>query len=951
MATNPINPNCPNCNKSGLAILPVRYAVVPPSVQGRLPEPLGDKVTDVKLAHYKYALRTLRQGFVYLYYERHARGSYIKWEVYSVSVMGTLWKQPSTQAIDIVFADPACSRNGHNIPASVISIERPEKCGAVWIAFSEHAWCQDTFALFEKDRVARERRMQSFEPKKWITSHHCHHALRATQAHVGEILEYKDRQAYNEILPALRVPSISQPDGSFSASKLRAQTTRHHFYGRRTQTGDLVRQMAEIGTNASKEPHAPAIIALWDAAGIAQELAGFTHQVVGWVEKYNNERELEIHALNTIEGLKKALPAAASAAKAQSHQGVLQRSRSDPIHPQQRAAASRLKEPQRSRMLEIYDILDDWSARNLGYDRLRERLYQANLLDEPARSATIAGLKIEAEQHRRSQQEHLEKKVEEAGAGKWERYEAKLDKKAYEPFMARQQELHRTAARILEDRTGDLLAWLESPSLISALTEFHTDNVHDGAMFEQLIGELVHGMNGSLKGSAKIDEWVRQMRSSETNLLWRTIALNQKNAMEELDAVLAEASRHKQARTLASTLNWTNYVAKSLKAFADTYKKLVSFDNANTSASSAAGARAFDVKLKPVNMRGVDKFGVSVGDRVFKAFRVNGLADYVSEKIIQHVFAVRAFVSPDDSAKLIEVQAKNEELSRSQTLKRLATASTFMAADMPLIRTAQTAALEEAWKEFKSRLPAGPTAVKDARLAVAVMLIEGVSFNKLIADCAVKNDAKSWWGLTASGLTITSALFDVASTSAKSVFGGESWSYQRLKLAGGILSSAAASITAVLDLIDADKFYGKGDRLTAYSYLAKGILGGASAGLTAATTFTYSAPLIGRLTGHAGLSTAAGAISARAAKIIACRILFMSAGAWLTVVIFSIQIFIWVLSNDALEEWCSLCAFGLDRESPNSYRAIATQSLALANALREIGIPAHEATVSMQGGK
>lgn len=71
--TNPQNPNCPNCNKSGLAILPVRYAVVPLDISAKLPESLGDKVTSTKLSHNKYALRTLRQGFLYLLHEKHPR--------------------------------------------------------------------------------------------------------------------------------------------------------------------------------------------------------------------------------------------------------------------------------------------------------------------------------------------------------------------------------------------------------------------------------------------------------------------------------------------------------------------------------------------------------------------------------------------------------------------------------------------------------------------------------------------------------------------------------------------------------------------------------------------------------------------------------------------------------------------------------------------------------------
>ncbi len=132
MITNTNNPKCPNCNKNGLAILPVRYAVVPLEADATLPETLGDKVKDVKLKYHKYALRTLRQGFVYLFYEKHARGSILKWEVYGVSQAGTLWKKFSPYTTQSFVTEPACSIKGHHIPASIIAIEKPEKCGKVW---------------------------------------------------------------------------------------------------------------------------------------------------------------------------------------------------------------------------------------------------------------------------------------------------------------------------------------------------------------------------------------------------------------------------------------------------------------------------------------------------------------------------------------------------------------------------------------------------------------------------------------------------------------------------------------------------------------------------------------------------------------------------------------------------------------------------------------------------
>jgi hypothetical protein len=935
--TNLNNRDCPNCNKSGLAVLPVRYAVVPHSVSATLPERLGNRVSDVKLAHHKYALRILRQGFVYLFYEKHSRGSHIKWETYSVSAAGTLWKQLSINAITPLSDEPACSRTGHNIPASVIAIEKPEKCGKVWMAFSEHAWSTDTFELFEKDRVARDRRMQTFEPAKWIATSDYRHGLVASEDNVQQILEYKDRSASSALLPTTQLPALIGPDGSFVATTLKKQTTRYPFCTRQSQTTDLVKLMKNVGATHAGKDNPPAIVALWDAVGITHELAGFAHDVLGWVDKYNHDKALEIDAMNAIEGLKKALPEKAVEQAHRVEGTTIARARAGTMNVERRANAAHLAEPQRSQMIEVCDLLDYWASKNLHYDVLETQLLRANELPEPERSAEIASIRAKTEQFFSKRDNSEKGRVDRTRAHAWPKYEKKINQTAYEDFQRQHAAMLNAADRILEDRTADLIAWLESSSLVAAFTEFHTDNIHDGLAFNEQVAEAVHGINASVKGGALIDKWIQLMKRGETNLLGRAIALNQKESMAELGAVLAEANEHQTARRLASTINWIGYTSKSLKALADTYKKVISFQNANAAAAAAGGSKAFGATLKPVNMRGIDKLVSSTGDRFFKAFGVPGLADHASEKIIQHIFSLRAFVSAEDSAELIEAQAKNEGIVRSQQLQRLRTAKAFMAADTPAIRTVQSEALGKAWEQFKAKSAGAASSMKDARLALLVMLIEGVNFAKLAADCEMKKDAKIWWSLTASGLTITSTLFETASVPAKALFGAESWSYQRIKLAGGLLGSTASAIGAVLDFRDAAKFSGKKNFSLFALYAAKGTLGSINAGLTVASAFTYAAPLIGRLTGNAALGTAIRVVGTRAAAVIGMRILFMSAGVWVTVLVFGVQVLIWMISDDALEEWCLLCAFGKSSTSGQAFRSTKTQANALDKALLEIG--------------
>ena len=358
--------------------------------------------------------------------------------------------------------------------------------------------------------------------------------------------------------------------------------------------------------------------------------------------------------------------------------------------------------------------------------------------------------------------------------------------------------------------------WLEAPLFVDALEDYHPANISDGLEFEDAIGTVVFGMGSSKPGQELLGKWISRARiDMRSNLAWRAIALNQTAGIKDLHDALDEAEKHKSDRTIAQALTIEGYLTKLLKAFADTYKKAVSVNNANTSAQSTKGSTAFGAKINPVNTRGMDALAVTLGDDVFRHFKVNGLGDFLSEKIIQHIFSLRAFVIPADSIHLIVQQSKAQGLERAQMLERLRSARGLLAADSPHARTIQAQALGDAWSNFKNTHKDGANAIRDARLAVVVMLIEGLNFQKLLADCTIKNDAKSWWSLAASTMSISSALFDIASVPAKNILGGElrdatgavvknlpgaeSWNYQRLKLFGGVLSVAGAVIGVGLD--------------------------------------------------------------------------------------------------------------------------------------------------------
>lgn len=89
------------------------------------------------------------------------------------------------------------------------------------------------------------------------------------------------------------------------------------------------------------------------------------------------------------------------------------------------------------------------------------------------------------------------------------------------------------------------------------------------------------------------------------------------------------------------------------------------------------------------------------------------------------------------------------------------------------------------------------------------------------------------------------------------------------------------------------------------------------------------------LTGSPVAAGAARAVGARAAAIIGARILFMSAGLWITVGIFGIQVFIWVFTDNELQYWCERCAFG---KSPDKSWTPKRQDEEFFKALQAVGV-------------
>lgn len=911
--TNPQNPSCPNCNKSGLAILPVRYAVVPSDVKATLPAPLGNKVSNVKLAHHKYALRTLREGYVYLFHEKNPRGSHIKWEVYSVSPDGTLWKQLSINAIKSVSADQVCSRSGHNIPASIIAIEKPEKCGKVWMAFSEHAWSEDTFKLFESDAKLRDKRMQTFLPATWIKAKDYRHGLEGTQANVEQVIEYHNGFSAASLTGGT-LTDISEADGKHKPDNLKKQTTRYPLHMRKDQSKQVAEVMKKTGEQADSNDNPPIIMALWDAVGITHELNGFRNDAAGWIEKYGQERELEITAMNAIEGVKKALEGKAEDNEKQRQQDTVKHAPQIGSTQERRANAAKLSEPQRSQQIEACNILDGWEQRQLpstlGYSM---RLNAANTLPEPKRSAEIAKVRADAEEFLSRRAKNSPEQIAKAKATAWPKYADKLNEPAYEKFKKEYDAFLTAADRLIDARTDDLIPWLESKNLLNALAEYHPNNMGDGVAFEDAVGDMVFGISSSKKGAYKIDAWVKEAKATESNLLWRAIAVNQEEGIIELNAALVTATSCTGVPFTEAAYNAARDSMKHIAKIADLGKKAVSLHNT---------LRKDGIIRVPTG--GIEKIFMTVGDRFFQPFIKKG-ADFLSEKFIQSLLLARAGCEYNKIMGLMLAEAKFGAIGRTETL--LAMSMGHAIADKNA--SAGFNSLKDAWAKLipiadtpkiniDQKLAGGFNEAKELRFAMVATLLQVVFAWKLAQDAEKDpNNKKIQAELLAAQLSFGAGAVDLGATAIKSLSTAKdvALSFQGLKLAGGIFSGIAAWVSVGLDFNAAEKAEHHQNYRVADLYTAKGYFNIAAGASSTLATLSYAKPAMDMVAKRFSSSLVARGFAYGFGRLFAWRAILMLGGMAFSLIVIGIHGVIWIFSDDELQNWCKRSAFGKDKKN------------------------------------
>lgn len=166
---------CTNfCRPTGISILPLKYSVARLGVKP-LPAQLGGNVTNVPLKEYKYTVRMIDSGYIYLLIKRKSGKK--EWVAYITNKKGFHQEFPIGSKAPIVAQDFACNKAGHSANASLITIPSVNNDDAqtVYLLHAHAPLTKKIREKFEKnaDQYATSGYWQKIDVTKGAVQQHC----------------------------------------------------------------------------------------------------------------------------------------------------------------------------------------------------------------------------------------------------------------------------------------------------------------------------------------------------------------------------------------------------------------------------------------------------------------------------------------------------------------------------------------------------------------------------------------------------------------------------------------------------------------------------------------------------------------------------------------------------------------------------------------------------------
>ena len=472
------------------------------------------------------------------------------------------------------------------------------------------------------------------------------------------------------------------------------------------------------------------------------------------------------------------------------------------------------------------------------------------------------------------------------------------------------------AQRLAEARADDHLGWLLSPTLLEALAYYDDNDLNSGLCFAHQSGLCVIGMEAVPAGARLLAQWWQAEEMTPANLALRSFVFNQRDIAQVLEQTrLKLANLHAPAdpwQMLDTTLKQAKELAAQFSRVDGHLDQLAEHSQINT-----AGALAWLGQLGRESLQaGMPNSSDHRLHRRLTAYLVASLGEQaLNLRLAEHALDGRA-PSPGRVAAPI--------------VRRLEQAY------VDSVRAAQSNAF------YRLRVASGLLL-----LEASLLLLQGQRDNK---------DRRFWSEVAAAGLTSAAAgmeLLAVGTEQALATVGqgsaaarGAQVSLGRFRLWGAGMAAAGGVVSIYWDFADAktnfDQAKARGDRSTrlgtAYSLraLATGALVIGQGGVAFSQAGMYF-QWLSLKPGYAQLRSILLELSYLSNRLAANRtlMLLLSRAGWIGgAIALSATLYLLLVDDNALEQWCDKCCFSL-KHSGARYNSDKDEISSLLNAISE----------------
>ncbi|MCG1031679.1 hypothetical protein J5S76_06765 [Bacillus amyloliquefaciens] len=915
------------CTTKGLTVLPVRYAVVPENINASLPGWANDPlITGVKLANNeKYTLRALRQGYLYVFYEKGKQGTNY-WQCYSVASDGSLWLQQV--ASNPAPVDKALCETGEHIAQNVefMSIESPDKCGNVWFAFSQYPWEQETLDRYRTTPADRITRMQKVIPSV-AGSQRTNTGADVTVSSLNQVLDYQVPSVSGllpgpndvKVVNVSRVSSLwdSTVDDPWRVSHDVVKLQSSLYPWAQNRSGKAAATLTAMQNRS--EGMTPLQLPLWDPVGIVHELNGWSLDVLGRQTQFMQERELEFNTKTNLDAVRTLLEG-----NAESRENAMRRRRIDGPMLTDEYLDSRLQMLEQ-RYKDKPDVLaqiraDDRLVRNWHAQNVTASYPESVLMNPPeplaAHQRRVAAIQAQVDEELALNLPAPSQDFSCVRAQSWAPYQKKLSTTRQANFDTCFRSLVDAVNAIFQKRIISVVNWLSAPLLLAALDDYYCKAPRAGLFYQSAVGMAMHGINSCPAGAAKIDGWWTEYSTkNRANLLWRHVGANNPQLMSELEPFLAavKAKKDEDVTPLTATT-----MTAALMQQVSNMKKLEGYYQKSLTIV-VKGLRENASKLE-VQLFNTDAFIVTVGDRVSRILRVDKAGEKLATTAFRLVFMVRAGIPSETVHTLVNEYLKDAPALRQTVLAGIRSSRRFMANQSEVTAIKQT---------LSSRLDAhfatekGKAEYRLAKINSLLLILNAMDFIYLCGQ--VKDEKKSLSSLMASGLAMVSQGTSVFLPAIEKGMEARPLTVAWLKgvgaAAGGVASlfSVYADTNNVMGEIENDRFF------------LVGIL--ALKTTVDVLAVTKSVGLILEVIDKPLAKRAAGKITGfLAAEFLGIRILAVLMTWEVMLAITLLQVIAAWISDDELQIWCKKCVFGIEPFN----RSTVEQNKALEEAIKDI---------------